>query len=70
MYCEAIVAYGEPLQRLENPTPAPAGSEVIVEITECGVCHSDLSAELPSSLTFSSEIPSLPPRIEECIFSS
>lgn len=42
MYCEAIVAYGEPLQRLENPTPAPTGSEVIVEITECGVCHSDV----------------------------
>ena len=42
MYCEAIVAYGEPLQRLENPTPAPTGSEVIIEITECGVCHSDV----------------------------
>jgi D-arabinose 1-dehydrogenase-like Zn-dependent alcohol dehydrogenase len=42
MICEAIVAYGEPLQRVEQPTPVPQGSEVLLEVTECGVCHSDV----------------------------
>ncbi|MCC6918556.1 MAG: alcohol dehydrogenase catalytic domain-containing protein [Alphaproteobacteria bacterium] len=42
MICEAIVAYGEPLQRVEIPTPVPQGSEVLLEVTECGVCHSDV----------------------------
>lgn len=42
MYCEAIVAYGEPLQRMEGPTPEPQGSEVILKITDAGVCHSDV----------------------------
>lgn len=42
MYCEAIVAYGEPLQRVEQPTPEPQGTEVILEVTQCGVCHSDV----------------------------
>lgn len=42
MYCEAIVAYGEPLQRVEGPTPEPAGKEVILKITDAGVCHSDV----------------------------
>lgn len=42
MFCEAITAYGEPLQRLEAATPVPHGSEVLIEITECGVCHSDV----------------------------
>lgn len=42
MFCEAVVAYGEPLQRVEIPTPVPQGSEVLLEVTECGVCHSDV----------------------------
>ncbi len=42
MICEAIVAYGEPLQRVEQPTPVPQGSEVLLAVTECGVCHSDV----------------------------
>ena len=42
MFCEAITAYGEPLQRLDTPTPQPQGTEVLLEITECGVCHSDV----------------------------
>jgi D-arabinose 1-dehydrogenase-like Zn-dependent alcohol dehydrogenase len=42
MFCEAITAYGEPLQRLETATPLPQGTEVLLEITECGVCHSDV----------------------------
>lgn len=42
MFCEAITTYGEKLQRLETATPTPQGSEVLLEITECGVCHSDV----------------------------
>ncbi|MDE2879070.1 alcohol dehydrogenase [Candidatus Palauibacter soopunensis] len=34
--------YGEPLGLAERPTPEPAGSEVLVRIHACGVCHSDL----------------------------
>ncbi|MFI5013956.1 MAG: alcohol dehydrogenase [Hyphomicrobiales bacterium] len=38
----AIVEWGEPLQALEAPTPAPSGSEVLVRVEACGVCHSDV----------------------------
>ncbi|MER8072973.1 alcohol dehydrogenase [Streptomyces sp. NPDC094034] len=38
----AVVKNGQPLQRLEVETPTPTGSEVLVEVTHCGVCHSDL----------------------------
>ena len=38
----AVVANGAPLQKLEFPTPVPTGTEVLLETTHCGVCHSDL----------------------------
>ncbi len=38
----AVVAHGAPLQCVELPDPTPAGTEVVVEVTHCGVCHSDL----------------------------
>jgi alcohol dehydrogenase/propanol-preferring alcohol dehydrogenase len=38
----AVTAPGAPLEELEAPTPEPKGSEVLVEVTHCGVCHSDL----------------------------
>lgn len=38
----AVVENGQPLQEIELPTPEPTGSEVLLEVTECGVCHSDL----------------------------
>jgi alcohol dehydrogenase, propanol-preferring len=38
----AVVEYGAPLQETELPTPEPTGTEVLVEVTHCGVCHSDL----------------------------
>lgn len=38
----AVVENGKPLQELEWPTPEPTGAEVLIEVTECGVCHSDL----------------------------
>jgi alcohol dehydrogenase/propanol-preferring alcohol dehydrogenase len=38
----AVVENGKPLQELELPTPEPKGTEVLIEVTHCGVCHSDL----------------------------
>ncbi len=38
----AVVENGKPLQEIELPTPEPKGTEVLVEVTHCGVCHSDL----------------------------
>jgi alcohol dehydrogenase/propanol-preferring alcohol dehydrogenase len=38
----AVVENGKPLQQLELPTPEPKGTEVLIEVTHCGVCHSDL----------------------------
>ena len=30
------------MQHLETPTPSPTGSEVLVRVEHCGVCHSDV----------------------------
>ena len=38
----AVVENGAPLKEIELPTPEPKGTEVLVEVTHCGVCHSDL----------------------------
>jgi len=38
----AVVENGKPLQEMEWPTPEPKGTEVLLEVTHCGVCHSDL----------------------------
>jgi alcohol dehydrogenase/propanol-preferring alcohol dehydrogenase len=38
----AVVENGQPLQEVEWPTPEPTGTQVLVEVTHCGVCHSDL----------------------------
>jgi alcohol dehydrogenase/propanol-preferring alcohol dehydrogenase len=38
----AVVENGKPLQEIELPTPEPTGTEVLLEVTHCGVCHSDL----------------------------
>jgi propanol-preferring alcohol dehydrogenase len=42
MYAWAVVENAAPLKKIELPTPEPAGSEVLLEVTHCGVCHSDL----------------------------
>ncbi len=42
MYCEAVVEFGKPLQRVELPTPVPTGTQVLIETRHCGVCHSDV----------------------------
>ncbi len=33
---------GAPLQLREQPTPEPAGTEVLLEVTAAGICHSDI----------------------------
>jgi len=38
----AVVQNGAPLQEVEFPTPEPTGTQVLLETTYCGVCHSDL----------------------------
>jgi alcohol dehydrogenase, propanol-preferring len=38
----AVVENGKPLEELDWPTPEPKGTEVLLEVTHCGVCHSDL----------------------------
>lgn len=37
-----VVEWGKPLQKREHPTPQPAGSEVLLKLKYCGVCHSDV----------------------------
>ena len=38
----AVVENGAPLVDIEMPTPEPHGTEVLLAVTQCGVCHSDL----------------------------
>lgn len=37
-----VIEFGQPLQRVDAPDPAPQGTEVLVRITASGVCHSDV----------------------------
>jgi D-arabinose 1-dehydrogenase-like Zn-dependent alcohol dehydrogenase len=39
---QSLVAYGQPLCETIIDCPVPRGSEVLVRIERCGVCHSDL----------------------------
>ena len=38
----AVIENGHDLQEITLPTPEPRGTEVLLEVTHCGVCHSDL----------------------------
>jgi alcohol dehydrogenase/propanol-preferring alcohol dehydrogenase len=38
----AVCECGQPLRNIEMPTPEPIGTQVLLEVTHCGVCHSDL----------------------------
>ena len=42
MHRQSLVAYGQPLCETVVDCPNPRGSEVLVRIERCGVCHSDL----------------------------
>lgn len=37
-----VLEWGQPLQRVIARTPEPVGTEVLVKVSACGVCHSDL----------------------------
>jgi alcohol dehydrogenase len=39
---QSLVAYGAPLCETVVDCPDPTGTEVLVRIERCGVCHSDL----------------------------
>lgn len=38
----AVVESEKPLQEIEQPTPELEGTQVLVEVSHCGVCHSDV----------------------------
>jgi D-arabinose 1-dehydrogenase-like Zn-dependent alcohol dehydrogenase len=42
MHRQSLVDYGKPLQATEAATPVPAGTEVLLRVSHCGVCHSDI----------------------------
>lgn len=42
MYSYQITDWGRPLERREYPDPEPRGTEAVVRVHACGVCHSDL----------------------------
>lgn len=37
-----VQQFGMPLAEVVGPEPSPRGTEVVIEITACGVCHSDV----------------------------
>ncbi|MGE0767886.1 MAG: alcohol dehydrogenase [Hyphomicrobiaceae bacterium] len=37
-----VTTFGTPLALQSEPTPAPNGREILVRVTGCGVCHSDV----------------------------
>ncbi len=37
-----IAQYGQPLEQQCEPSPEPSGTEVLLRVSACGVCHSDL----------------------------
>ena len=42
MICYPVEAFGKPLAQALRETPTPQGSEVLLRVGHCGVCHSDL----------------------------
>ncbi|WP_378948456.1 alcohol dehydrogenase [Mesorhizobium sp. ANAO-SY3R2] len=38
----AVKMFCEPVEPMDTPDLRPKGSEVVIEVTHCGVCHSDL----------------------------
>ena len=38
----AVIRNEQPLQCIEMADPVPTGADVVLDVTRCGVCHSDL----------------------------
>ncbi|KAK5113353.1 hypothetical protein LTR62_003452 [Meristemomyces frigidus] len=38
----SVLEHGKPLRKTTRPFHSPTGSEVVVKVTHCGVCHSDV----------------------------
>jgi D-arabinose 1-dehydrogenase-like Zn-dependent alcohol dehydrogenase len=36
-----VVEWGKPLEKRERETPRPTGTEILLKLKHCGVCHSD-----------------------------
>ena len=49
MKSQKIVAYGEPLEAIEEANPKPTGSQVLVLVSHCGVCHSRCGRARPGA---------------------
>jgi D-arabinose 1-dehydrogenase-like Zn-dependent alcohol dehydrogenase len=42
MHRQSLIEYGKPLQTTEADTPKPQSTEVLLRVSHCGVCHSDI----------------------------
>jgi D-arabinose 1-dehydrogenase-like Zn-dependent alcohol dehydrogenase len=42
MHSWQIIDWGKPLEARDYPDPVPTGTEVVLKVDACGVCHSDL----------------------------
>jgi len=42
MLSQAIVEFGAPLKAIDAPTPEPKGTEILIKVSNAGVCHSDV----------------------------
>ena len=42
MLRQSLMEYGKPLQATQAETPKPQGTEVVLRVSHCGVCHSDI----------------------------
>jgi alcohol dehydrogenase/propanol-preferring alcohol dehydrogenase len=38
----ALTEWNTPYRKIQQPIPEPQGTEVVVQVTHCGLCHSDL----------------------------
>ena len=37
-----VTDFNAPLKEVDQPTPQPAGTQVLIKVKAAGVCHSDL----------------------------
>jgi alcohol dehydrogenase, propanol-preferring len=42
---QSLIGYGQPLRETLAERPVPRGAEVLIRVTCCGVCHSDLHVQ-------------------------